>query len=227
MTITLIFLAVLLAVFCGWLLSHTFGARPWATSGAVLDGSDRMPTIFTGPRLGLAVFLAAITSLFALTISAYGMRMHMGGDHMGGDWVSVPVPGLLWVNTLILVLGSIALQSAWRAAVRDRAGALRRGLAAGGVCTMAFVVGQYVAWQQLHAAGYSLAANPANSFFYFVTALHVLHVIGGLVAWGRTAARVWRGAEPRAVRSSIELCALYWHYLLIIWAVLFGLLLAT
>lgn len=227
MTITLVFLAVLLAVFLGWLLSHTFGARPWATPGRVLDGSDRMPAPFTGPRLGLVVFLTAITSLFALTISAYGMRMHMGGDHMGGDWVSVPVPGLLWFNTAVLILGSIALQRAWRAAARDQARALQPSLLAGGACSVVFVIGQYLAWGELSASGYGLAANPANSFFYFVTLLHVLHVAGGLVAWGRTAARIWRGAGPAAVRSSVELCALYWHYLLVIWAVLFGLLLAT
>src|SRR6266568_1584560 len=64
----------------------------------------------------------------------------------------------------------------------------------------------------------------SNSFFYLITAMHGLHLMGGLVALGRTTAKVWRGAEMTRVRLSVELCAIYWHFLLLIWLVLFGLL---
>jgi cytochrome c oxidase subunit 3 len=69
-----------------------------------------------------------------------------------------------------------------------------------------------------------VASNPANSFFYMITAAHGLHLMGGLVALGRTTAKVWRGAEMAEVRLSVELCTIYWHFLLLVWLVLLGLL---
>jgi cytochrome c oxidase subunit 3 len=69
-----------------------------------------------------------------------------------------------------------------------------------------------------------VASNPANSFFYLLTAVHGLHLTGGLVALGRTSAKVWRGTEIADMRLSVELCAIYWHFLLLVWLVLLGLL---
>ena len=89
---------------------------------------------------------------------------------------------------------------------------VRDGLLAGGVLALAFLAGQLLAWRQLDAAGYFLASNPANSFFYLLTAVHGLHVLGGLVALARATAKVWRGLdvgsgapERRAVRDLLAL----------------------
>ncbi|MEX0732000.1 MAG: cytochrome c oxidase subunit 3 [Aquisalimonadaceae bacterium] len=222
MIVTLLFLSVLMAVFLGWLLLQSFNVSPWVAQSESSAHPRHLPAVFTAPRVGLAVFLAVVTSLFALTISAYNMRMQMGTD-----WRSLSEPALLWVNTGILVLGSIALQWAWGAARRGNRQSLMLGMAVGGGCTIAFIVGQYLVWQQLGAAGYYLTANPANAFFYMMTALHAVHLLGGLGAWAMTMLRVSRGAEPSEVRASVELCAVYWHYLLLIWVILFGLVLST
>jgi cytochrome c oxidase subunit 3 len=139
----------------------------------------------------------------------------------------VPEPGLLWLNTGVLILTSVAMQWTRAAANRGQTDGVRIGLVAGGVLTFVFLAGQLVVWQQLNASGYYVAANPANAFFYLLTALHALHLLGGLVAWGKTTARVWRGVAVREVRESVELCTLYWHYLLLVWLVLFALLLST
>ncbi|MEO8655488.1 MAG: cytochrome c oxidase subunit 3, partial [Ramlibacter sp.] len=66
--------------------------------------------------------------------------------------------------------------------------------------------------------------SAATAFFYLLTAVHGLHVLGGLVAWARASARVWRGSDPAGIRLGIELCATYWHYLLAVWVVLYALL---
>ena len=101
---------------------------------------------------------------------------------------------------------------------------VRDGLIFGGLFALAFLAGQLLAWRQLDAAGYFLAANPANAFFYLLTGVHGLHLLGGLVALGMTAAKAWRGFEVDQVRLSVRLCAIYWHFLLAVWLVLFGLL---
>lgn len=208
-----------MAVIVWWLLKQSINVQPWAAQGSIEDvhGGISWPTV----KLGLWVFLAVVTSLFALFISAYAMRMKMG------DWSPMPKPGLLWLNTAVLILTSVAMQWTRAAANRGQIDGVRIGLIAGGVLTFAFLAGQLVVWQQLNASGYFVAANPANAFFYLLTALHGLHLLGGLVAWGKTTVKVWRGVEVGEVRLSVELCTVYWHYLLLVWLVLFAVLLST
>ncbi|WP_111411986.1 cytochrome c oxidase subunit 3 [Billgrantia lactosivorans] len=219
MTVTLMLLAVMMVLFGGWLFSHSLNVRPWLAQTADVEGGQLPPAV-TAPRVGLAVFLAVVTSLFALTVGAYLMR-----QEMGHDWQPLAVPGLLWWNSACLVLGSVALQFAWQAARRDDGPLLRGGLLVAGGFTIAFILGQGLAWWQLQAAGFYLAANPANAFFFLLTALHALHLLGGLFAWSRSVFRLWRGATPRSLLASVELCACYWHFLLLVWGILFALLL--
>ena len=102
---------------------------------------------------------------------------------------------------------------------------LKLGLLAGAGFALLFLAGQILVWRQLSAAGYFLASNPANAFFYLLVALHGLHLSGGLVALGRSGHRVWRGTSRREqVRHSVGLCAAYWHFLLFIWLVVMALL---
>ncbi len=104
---------------------------------------------------------------------------------------------------------------------------MKNGLLAAGGFTFAFLAGQFWAWQQLNASGAFTLANPAYAFFLLLTALHGIHLLGGLWVWARATARVLRGAEVEKVRLSVELCTVYWHFLLLVWAVLFAVLLNT
>ncbi|TIR40748.1 MAG: cytochrome-c oxidase, partial [Mesorhizobium sp.] len=140
------------------------------------------------------------------------------------DWQALPLPRVLWFNTGVLVLSSIALQCASVAARRGEIDAVRLGLVTAGLTALAFLVGQLVAWRELTADGYLLTANPANSFFYLITGMHGLHILGGLVGLGRTTAGAWNGAPPERLRLSVELCAMYWHFLLFVWLAIFALL---
>jgi cytochrome c oxidase subunit 3 len=140
------------------------------------------------------------------------------------DWRPAPQLGLLWANTFVLILSSVALQWAQHSVRRGQMDAMRVGLLAAGAFTVVFLFGQLLAWRQLGTMVYFDVTNPAVAFFYLITGLHGLHLLGGLVAWGRTVARVWGDFEVARVRQSVELCTLYWHFLLGVWLVLFGLL---
>jgi len=218
MSAIILFMAGIAAIAGWWLSQQRLGAKPWLEQGVTVDLREEGPPSLPAAKIGLGVFLAVVGSLFALFVSAYSMRMNMV------DWRALPVPSLLWFNTGVLILSSVALQWAYMAARRNDIDGVIVGLCAGGASAVTFLVGQLVAWQQLSAAGYFLASNPANSFFYLITAAHGLHLMGGLVALGRTTAKVWRGAEMTEVRLSVELCAIYWHFLLLVWLVLLGLL---
>jgi len=218
MPITVLFLAVIMAIAGGWLLQQRLTAKPWLEEGVIGDfdgtGSLSMPAA----KIGLGVFLAVIGSLFALLISAYFMRRGYA------DWREIRVPHVLWANTATLVLTSVALQGAKYAVSRRHLNAVRARLTAGGVFGLAFVGGQLWAWQELTASGFLVATNPSDSFFYLITGLHGLHVLGGLAALGWTAERAWRGIAAEKIQLSVDICATYWHFMLIVWLVLFSLL---
>ncbi len=201
MSAIILFMAGIAAIAGWWLSQQRLTAKPWLEEGLIADFREQSTSSLPAAKIGLGVFLAVAGSLFALFISAYSMRMNMV------DWRALPVPRLLWFNTGVLVLSSVAL-----------------GLCAGGASAVTFLVGQLVAWHQLSVAGYYVTSNPANSFFYLITAVHGLHLMGGLTALGRTTAKVWHGAEVTRVRRSVELCAIYWHFLLLVWLVVLGLL---
>ena len=201
-------------------------AKSWQTkgsTGAIHEGGE---TSLTPGRIGLITFLAVVTSLFGLFLAAYHMRMMDGMEH--GDWVHFPVPRILWVNTAVLMLGSVAMQWARAAADRDARDALRARLITGGLLTGAFLAGQLIAWSEVRTSIYFSPANPAIAFFYLLTAVHGLHLIGGLAVWVRTVRKLLVPAAKAAdVRQIVVLCTIYWHYLLLVWLVLFGLMLST
>ena len=217
-SIALLFLGVLMGVLVWRLLKQTTNVQPWVAGDSQGVHPEAPPSAV---RVGLWVFLAVATSLFGLFISAYTMRMELS------DWSPLPEPGLLWLNTAVLIVTSGAMQWTRSAAARGRDDMVRSGLTVAGALTFAVLAGQWVVWRQLGASGYLATGNPANAFFYLLTALHGLHLLGGLVVWARTTTRVWRGAPVEKVRLSVELCTVYWHYLLLVWLVLFALLLAT
>ena len=117
MTITLVVLVAIMATVVWWLFRQTINVRPWIAQrpienvqGVQGDGALSLPPM----KVGLGVFLAVATSLFALLISAYFMRM------MGTDWTTLTVPKVLWLNTGLLTLASVAMQWTLVAARRGR-----------------------------------------------------------------------------------------------------------
>ncbi|MEX1033862.1 MAG: cytochrome c oxidase subunit 3 [Cellvibrionaceae bacterium] len=169
-------------------------------------------------KVALRLFLGVVGVMFALFITAYIVRMELS------DWRPMPESSLLWFNTLILFLSSIALQWTRLALNRGQASKVKAGLLLGGLLTAGFVFGQVTVWRQMHAEGYILYNNPANSFFYVLTGIHALHMLGGLWVWMRASFRAWSGATMEKIRLSIELCTVYWHFLVLVWLVLFALL---
>jgi cytochrome c oxidase subunit 3 len=217
MTAALIFLLLVISV-SGWWLSHQrLFSKPWLESGpdSIVEGTDRIS--LPKAKIGLVVFLGVVGIVFALLTSGYLMRQ------VNADWRTMPLPRILWLNTGLLVLGSFSLHRALRAARAHDAGSVRFWLLVAGGATLGFMVGQAVAWQQLVTNGFVLTANPANAFFYMLTGIHGLHILGGLVALGRTTASAWTddaAATMEALRLRIDLCALYWHFLLAVWLLL-------
>lgn len=216
MTIGLMFFSLLVAAIVGWLMRQTL-VEPWRAEVVLPEvrvGLAAKPNA----KVALWVFLGVASSLFVLFASAYAMRLSLT------DWSPLPRPRWLLVNTAFLLGASLAMEWTVHAARRADNGQVRRGLAASGLLSFAFLAGQLYVWKQFHDAGFLLASSAATAFFYLFTAVHGLHVLGGLVAWARAMRRAWRGTDAARMRLACELCATYWHYLLAVWVLLYALL---
>ncbi len=203
--------------------------KSWQTPG-VEGYSDPASYRPESAVVGMYVYIAVATALITLIMAAYLVRMGLPGtmEHgSGDDWLPMPEPPLLWINTAILVASSLAWEIARRAARRHVKGRALYMSIAGAVLGLAFMSGQLLLWRQFQAEGYYLAANPAAAFFYLLTAVHGLHLAGGVIASTRAFSQLGiEGEHARAFRN-IRLCAVYWHFLLLVWVLLAGLLVST
>ena len=187
-----------------------------ATVALRFDDHDRA----SAASIGLWVFMGVATALFSLFATAYVMRMS------ASDAVALALPWQLWLSTALLFAGGVALSKAAASARGARGLArTRRLLLAGGLCALAFLAVQLWAWQSLLAAQVMPAGNPGGSFFYLLTAMHGLHVAGGLTGWAWAARAAWR-PEARLVDLAwrIGLMARCWHFMLVVWLLLFAML---
>lgn len=217
MSAILVFMAGIAGIIGWWMARQRLASKPWLEVGLAGDAPQMQGSSATIAKVGLGIFLAVVGALFTLLISAYLGRMG------GADWWGIPIPGLLWVNTAALAASSLALQWAKTETRPDHRDRLNAALVTAFATAVFFVAGQFLAWRQLISAGYILADNPSNSFFYMITGLHGLHIVGGLFVLGRTAIRARSEPLSARMRLSVELCAIYWHFMLVVWLVLFAL----
>ncbi len=197
--------------------------KPWEQSQALKDNNhDGKALSITGSKLGVRYIMVVSTVIFSLFVISYSDRM------LVHDWKSMPEPWLLWVNTAILVLNSYFFHKTKIAADNINYTKIKKGLFIVGFLAYSFLIGQLIVWYLLISNDYYAASNPANAYFYLFTTVHGLHLLGGLIFWGRTTSKLLKGNYKFAnLQNSIELCAIYWHFLLIVWLVLFGLMLFT
>ncbi len=192
--------------------------KPWLADDSHDDPRHDVSNTASAPQLALRVILAVVTFLFLLLIVAYGGRLGLE------ELRPLPAPWLLWQNTIMLILASVAMQWARYSASHARIDGVRLGLYGGGAFTGAFIIGQIVAWRQLAGMGNYDFSNAAIALFFLITGIHVLHLLGGMVVWGNAVFKLQRGGTRDDVRQIIGICTTYWHYLLGVWLVLFLLL---
>ena len=197
--------------------------KPWERSQILKDNNhDGKALSITASKLGVRYIMIVSTVIFSLFIVSYSDRM------LVHDWKSMPEPWLLWINTAILVLNSYFFHKTKIAADNIDYTKIKKGLFIVGFLAYSFLIGQLMVWYLLISNDYYAASNPANAYFYLFTTVHGLHLLGGLIFWGRTTSKLLKGNYSlESLRHSIELCAIYWHFLLCVWFVLFGLMLFT
>src|SRR5215813_9427667 len=187
------------------------------------DSSDSGSSSFPIPKgqLGVWILLTAVIMLFAGLSSAYIVLRGVPA------WQKIELPWLLWPNTAILLLSSVAIDISRRAIRRNDLQSMKRWLACGGILGLAFLIGQLAAWRQLVNAGVYLPSTLQSGFFYILTGLHGLHLFGGVIALAFVLAKALKNRLTAFNYEPLKLCAMYWHVMDGLWGFLFLLLLLS
>lgn len=169
---------------------------------------------------GLALFLASLAVLFASTLVAYAVvRWRAPVWPPPG---SPPLPGVVWVSTVLLLLSSGTHHAALVGARRGQEQLVRAGMAATSALALGFVVSQAACWLALMKAGITGQEGLFGWTFYVLTGLHGLHVLGGVGPLAVTTARAFQGRYGPDDHLGVRLCAMYWHFLDVAWLVIFA-----
>src|SRR5438105_3552745 len=183
------------------------------------DSSSSFP--ISNWQVGIWLLLTAIIMLFAGLSSAYIVLRGVPA------WQNIQLPSLLWTNTAVLLLSSLAIELSRRAILRSDLPSMRRWLSVGGVLGLAFLAGQLAAWRQLVNAGVYLPSTLQSSFFYILTGLHGLHLMGGVVALSIVLVMAFKNRLSALRYEPLKLCSTYWHVMDALWVWLFLLLLLS
>ena len=196
--------------------------KPWVPEeGNVVDLHTSYFTA-NNKKVALILFLCVVGILFFLLFSAYHMR-----KAFSTDWVSTPEPWLIWFNTFVLFAVSAAFEWSRSALEKELIESARLRFIVAGVLTFVFLALQLVAWKQLVELGYTAQTNPANAFFYTITGIHGIHLLGGLIAWFRAIPLFSPEQSFPPLKNAVDLCTIYWHFLLFVWVAMLGLFITS
>jgi cytochrome c oxidase subunit 3 len=180
---------------------------------ALEDPTKSVPGLY---RVGLLTACISISAFFIALVIAYYWR-----KHTPPFWDPVPIPKTLWLSTILILISSGTFETARRLFRRGNWRIASHCLLATASLGMAFLASQLTAWRSLVLHGAFLAKNPHSSFFFLFTGLHAAHLIGGLVVLFV----VVLGKSKR--RELVDVAVNYWHFLSVLWIVLFYVLMTA
>lgn len=164
------------------------------------------------------VSIVSMVMIFGGLTSAYIVRMEQG------DWLHFELPQLFYVSTTIIIISSVTMNWVLSAAKKNELKNVKIAASLTLLLGIAFIYCQVKAWGVLYdqkvvfAGDYS---NAAGSFLYILTGLHLVHLIGGilslLVVWVKSLGERYNSEDL----YGIKLCAIFWHFLDVLWIFLF------
>ena len=186
----------------------------------VYNGQQKTSTNIPTKKILLWLAMVSMIMIFAGLTSAYIVRQ------AEGNWLKFDLPKLFSVSTAIILFSSVSMNWALSSAKRGNIQAVKKGLGITLFLGLAFVVFQFLAWQELYSQHIIFGgkfANPAGSFLYVLTGLHIAHLLGGLIYLIVVLLTAIKQTKTFGIKNllSIQLCATYWHFLDGLWIYLF------
>lgn len=144
------------------------------------------------------------------------------------EWRPFDLPIQVWISTVIIVISSFVYHRGKTGLDDFDQPRAKTWLTATAVLGATFISSQLLAWLELRSRGFYFAGNPYAGFFYILTAIHALHVLGGIIALGSVVIGTWNviGSDARweRLQSLGQVVGWYWHFMGGVWLVLFVLL---
>ena len=166
-------------------------------------------------KFAMWLFIVTVVMLFAAMTSAYIVRQ------AEGNWLQFNLPDSLYVSSVIILLSSVTMHWAYISAKKDAFRNLKLAIIITTVLGFTFTLSQWQVWKDLVAMDVFFVGNPAGSFMYVITGLHVVHLLGGVVFLAIIFVKVFQYKVHAKNMVSIEMCSTYWHFLDGLWLYLF------
>ena len=204
------------------LLNKLFGTllqKPWDKEQVVLDNAHEGKTFdLTVQKSAVLIIFGIATVLFSLIFTSYLYTLPPEQDTQ-----YLLRPNLLWVNTLILFFVTYFFNKVTGDLEKKDTSKVKRNLLIIGGLTYLFLFGQIIFWFQLLKSGNYVSTNSYFANFYVFTALHGLHLFGGLFFWGKVSSKVLKTEKNKILEQEKNISALsiYWTFLLVVWLMFF------
>lgn len=172
-------------------------------------------------KFALWVAMSSIVMMFAGLTSAYIVRKAQG------NWVMYHLPPIFWVSTIAIVLSSITIVLGIRAFRNRQMPQFKLLITITLILGILFGIFQYMGFKQLYASNIRVDGNPSESFLFIIAGLHLLHIMGGIIALLIVFFRAFRTRVKVYSTTGLEIVAAYWHFVDVLWIYLFVFFLAN
>jgi heme/copper-type cytochrome/quinol oxidase subunit 3 len=169
----------------------------------------------------MLLVVATEATLFAVLVASY---FYLRFQHQGSwppDGIADPKLLLPTIMTVLLVASSVGIYLSERAIRRGDQGRLRLGMAITFLLGLAFLVLQGVEYHE-HLAEIRPSTDAYSSLFFTITGFHGAHVVIGLLLLLWTQVFAWRGAYRAENHVAVQVVALFWQFIPIVWVVIYA-----
>ena len=204
------------------LIKKLFGAlseKPWEKNQALIDNAHTGRTFNLSNQMSVVIIIFGVsTTLFSLIFTGYLYSLPPEQDT-----TFILKNNLLWINTLVLIIVTFFFNKISSDLKKNITNKIKTNLIYVGVLSYLFLFLQLILWYKIMKSGYFVSTNTYFSSYYFFTALHGIHLLGGLFFWGKVSSRIFKLNEKDYTKEekNINALSIYWLFLFIVWLVFF------
>tara|TARA_B100000131_G_scaffold303252_1_gene327142 strand:+ start:182 stop:862 length:681 start_codon:yes stop_codon:yes gene_type:complete len=207
------------------LIKKLFGTlleKPWEEKQALIDNKH------TGKTFGLSNQMSAVIIIFGVSTAIFSLifTAYLYSIPPEQDTTLILKNKLLWANTLVLIFVTYFFNKISKDLKNNVTNKIKNNMIVVGVLSYLFLISQIILWYQLMNEGHFVSTNNYFSSYYIFTALHGLHLLGGLFFWGKISSRILKLQEKDYTKetSNLQALSIYWFFLFIVWLVFFGIM---
>jgi len=207
------------------LIKKLFGTlleKPWEEDQAVIDNTHSGKTFDISNQMSAVIIIFGVsTTLFSLIFTGYLYSLPPEQDT-----TFILKNYLLWINTFVLIIVTFFFNKISNDLKKNITEKIKKNLIYVGVLSYIFLFLQLILWYQIMKSGYFVSTNTYFSSYYFFTALHGIHLLGGLFFWGKVSSKVIKLDEKDYYKEekNINALSIYWLFLFIVWLVFFSIM---